>query len=244
MSMNSLEDAIELIKQGKPIEAQEIIKPLIAADHQNLPAWFCFIDSCANDQQRLKVLGICLEYNPDNKQVKQMMDKFTSNSVENITNLPTKSDTKPFRTNINPLAGKRSNQLLITIFAALLVNALIFTIVFLASAASSASSRYPVIDQPFEVFAYLLLPLFGTVLVFMFSPFFPLGLGMIFPNPILGNLLGAMAYLVYPALFLFGVYTKNHKVFVCIYIILIILLITNIAGCASIAPTLNHSGSM
>jgi hypothetical protein len=75
VSVTPLERAIALIKQGKRVEAQEILKPLIAADHHNLPAWFWFTETCSTNKQRLNVLEICLEYNPDNEQVKQALDK-------------------------------------------------------------------------------------------------------------------------------------------------------------------------
>jgi hypothetical protein len=70
-----LENAIKFNKQGKPLKAQKLLKPLIATNHHNLPAWFLFVETCPTYQQKINVLEICLEQNPDNEKVKQMLDK-------------------------------------------------------------------------------------------------------------------------------------------------------------------------
>jgi hypothetical protein len=80
---NSLEHAIGLIERGKLIEAQKVLKPLIAADHHNLAAWFWFVETCPTNKQRLDVLEICLECNPDNEQVKQALDRLRSAPSQN-----------------------------------------------------------------------------------------------------------------------------------------------------------------
>jgi hypothetical protein len=85
VSRNSLEQAIGLIEMGKPIEAQKVLKPLIVADHHDLSAWFWFIETCSTNKQRLNVLEICLECNPDNEQVKQALDRLRSASLQNLS---------------------------------------------------------------------------------------------------------------------------------------------------------------
>ena len=84
VSINPLERAIALIKQGKPIEAQKLLKPLIAADHHDLPAWFWFVETCSTNKQRLNVLEICFEYNPDNEQVKQALEELRTLSPQQL----------------------------------------------------------------------------------------------------------------------------------------------------------------
>jgi hypothetical protein len=69
-----LENVIKLNKQGEWLEAQKLLKPLIAADHNNLPAWFLLVETYPTYQQKINVLEICLEQNPDNEKVKQMLD--------------------------------------------------------------------------------------------------------------------------------------------------------------------------
>ena len=83
MFSNSLEYAIGLIEKGKLIEAQKVLKPLIAADHHDLAAWFWFVETCSTNKQRINVLEICLECNPDNEQVKQTLDKLHSTPSQN-----------------------------------------------------------------------------------------------------------------------------------------------------------------
>lgn len=83
MVRNSLEHAIRLVEMGKPIEAQKVLKPLIAADHHDLAAWFWFVETCSTKKQRLDVLEICLDYNPDNEQIKQALDRLHSASSQN-----------------------------------------------------------------------------------------------------------------------------------------------------------------
>jgi hypothetical protein len=82
---NSLEDAIKFIEQGKQIKAQKVLKPLIAANHHDLAAWFWFVETCSTKEQRISVLEICLEYNPDNEQVKQALDRLRSAPPQNLS---------------------------------------------------------------------------------------------------------------------------------------------------------------
>jgi hypothetical protein len=81
---NSLEDTIGLIERGKLIKAQEILKRLIAANHQDLPAWFWFLETCSTNKQRINVLEICQEYNPNSEQVKQALDRLRSAPSQNL----------------------------------------------------------------------------------------------------------------------------------------------------------------
>ena len=96
MFTNSLEDAIGLIERGKLIKAQEILKRLIAANHQDLPSWFWFLETCSTNKQRINVLEICLEYNPNSEQVKQALDRLRSAPSQN---LPVRSSTPAVSTN-------------------------------------------------------------------------------------------------------------------------------------------------
>ena len=75
MPIISLEHAIALIKRGELIEAQKLLDQLIEAEPHNLQAWFWFVETCPTNEQRLTVLEICLESNPDNALVKQLLNK-------------------------------------------------------------------------------------------------------------------------------------------------------------------------
>lgn len=76
------ENAIEFIKQGRLLEAQKLLKPLIAADYHNLPAWFLLIETYPTYQQKINALEICLEQNPDDEKVKQILDKLRKSMVK------------------------------------------------------------------------------------------------------------------------------------------------------------------
>ena len=81
MSINPLEHAVALIKRGELIEAQKVLDKIIEADPHNLHAWFWFVETCPTTKQRIQVLEICLESNPDNTLVKQLLDKLRKQST-------------------------------------------------------------------------------------------------------------------------------------------------------------------
>jgi hypothetical protein len=81
MSTNPLEHAVALIKRGKLGEAQKVLDQIIQADPHNLHAWFWFVETCPTIKQRIQVLEICLESNPDNPLVNQLLDKLRSQSM-------------------------------------------------------------------------------------------------------------------------------------------------------------------
>jgi len=81
MSINPLENAVALIKRGELSEAQKVLDQLIEADPHNLHAWFWFVETCPTNKQRIQVLEICLESNPDNVLVKQLLDKLRRQTV-------------------------------------------------------------------------------------------------------------------------------------------------------------------
>lgn len=92
MPVTPLKRAIELIKQGKLPEAQKLLKPLIAANHHDIAAWFCFVETCSTNKQRLDVLEICLEYNLDNEQVKQELDNLRALNTQQLPTQSSNSD--------------------------------------------------------------------------------------------------------------------------------------------------------
>ena len=85
MSITPLARAITLIEQGNLLEAQKILKSILSKDHHNISAWFWFVETCSTNEQRLKALEFCLEYNPDNAQVKQALVKFRDIHIEQLS---------------------------------------------------------------------------------------------------------------------------------------------------------------
>ncbi|CAG0962514.1 hypothetical protein ANAEL_00715 [Anaerolineales bacterium] len=82
MSISPLEHAVALIKRGELVEAQKVLDQIIQADPHNLEAWFWFVETCPTNKQRIQVLEICLESNPDNTLVIQLLDKLRSQPTQ------------------------------------------------------------------------------------------------------------------------------------------------------------------
>ena len=55
-----LEHAKSLIDQGKIVDAQSILTPLIYSNPHDIPAWFLYVETLDSTVKRLRVLEICL----------------------------------------------------------------------------------------------------------------------------------------------------------------------------------------
>jgi hypothetical protein len=64
-----LTESIRLIKAGKKAEAQLVLEPYIQANPHNIQAWMWEAEIFPADADKIKVLEICLEYNPGHPQV-------------------------------------------------------------------------------------------------------------------------------------------------------------------------------
>jgi hypothetical protein len=71
--MSSLNNAIQLIRQGRKEDARQILEPLIRAEPSNIQAWFWYVDICPTVERRIQVLEVCLKMNPSNSQVMQAL---------------------------------------------------------------------------------------------------------------------------------------------------------------------------
>jgi hypothetical protein len=69
----ALTEAIQLIKSGRKAEAQLILEPYIQSNPQNIQAWMWEAELFPNDVDKIKVLEICLEHNPEHPQVTQAL---------------------------------------------------------------------------------------------------------------------------------------------------------------------------
>lgn len=67
--MADLNNAIQLIREGRKQEAQRILEPLIKADPANIQAWFWYVETYPTLEKRIQVLEMCLKMNPGNPQV-------------------------------------------------------------------------------------------------------------------------------------------------------------------------------
>ncbi len=71
---DALTEAIRLIKSGKRPEAQLILEPFIQENPQNIPAWMWEAEIFLDDLDKIKVMEICLEHNPDHPQVMKALE--------------------------------------------------------------------------------------------------------------------------------------------------------------------------
>lgn len=76
--MSSLNNAIQLIREGRKEEARQILEPLLKAEPTNIQAWFWYVETCSTMEKRIQVLDICLKMNPGNSQVMQALQALRS----------------------------------------------------------------------------------------------------------------------------------------------------------------------
>ena len=66
--MANLNEAVQLIRQGRKDEARRILEPILKANPQDTQAWFWLVETCSTNEQRIKTLEVCLKLNPGNPQ--------------------------------------------------------------------------------------------------------------------------------------------------------------------------------
>lgn len=74
--MSDLNNAIQLIRQGRKTEAEQILQAVIRNDPKNINAWFWYVETCATTEKRIQALEMCLKLNPGNPQVMDALQKF------------------------------------------------------------------------------------------------------------------------------------------------------------------------
>jgi hypothetical protein len=76
--MSSLNNAIQLIREGRKEEARQFLEPLLKAEPANIQAWFWYVDTCPTLEKRTQVLEVCLKMNPGNSEVMQALQMLRS----------------------------------------------------------------------------------------------------------------------------------------------------------------------
>lgn len=66
--MANLNEAVQLIRQGRKDEARRILEPILKANLQDIQAWLWYVETCSSNEQRIKTLEVCLKFNPGNPQ--------------------------------------------------------------------------------------------------------------------------------------------------------------------------------
>ncbi|PWH12578.1 MAG: hypothetical protein DDG60_12370 [Anaerolineae bacterium] len=79
--MANLNQAVQLIRQGHKDEARRLLEPILKTNPHDIQAWFWLTETCTSQEQRLKVLEICLKINPGHPQVLRVVQALRSGSV-------------------------------------------------------------------------------------------------------------------------------------------------------------------
>ena len=93
MGNDPLKIAIDLIHSGQKQGAQTILQSILRADAHNIPAWFWYVETCSTVEQRLQILESCARCNPDNPQVKSILEALLKQ--EGRPGEISKTETKP-----------------------------------------------------------------------------------------------------------------------------------------------------
>ncbi len=73
MASDLLSEARALIQAGKMIEAQHRLEPFIEANPRHLAAWQLELETWPTLAGKIKVLELCLRYNPEAVEVQQAL---------------------------------------------------------------------------------------------------------------------------------------------------------------------------
>ncbi|HMV96296.1 MAG TPA: Yip1 family protein [Anaerolineales bacterium] len=76
--MSGLNNAIQLIREGRKEEARKILELILRSEPGNIQAWFWSVETYSSLEKRIQVLELCLEINPGNAQVLQALQKLRS----------------------------------------------------------------------------------------------------------------------------------------------------------------------
>jgi chromosome segregation ATPase len=106
---DTLDEASALIKAGKIAEAQEILHPYIRANPQSVEAWILETETW-NTAGKIRVLEICLEHNPGNMRVQQVLKDLLSAHQERLMRMAgrgrqAKDETRPRRSDRHDGSG-------------------------------------------------------------------------------------------------------------------------------------------
>ncbi|PKN94425.1 MAG: hypothetical protein CVU44_04895 [Chloroflexi bacterium HGW-Chloroflexi-6] len=89
-----LQDAINLIRQGKKHEARGMLEVLLRTNPQDVSNWFWYAETLDTIDKRVKVLELCLKANPGNAQAEKALNIMRARLSE-ASPPPAPVETKP-----------------------------------------------------------------------------------------------------------------------------------------------------
>jgi len=72
--MSDIQQAIDLIKQGRKRDAQPILEAHIRANPHDIKTWFWYVETLDSAEKRIQLLEVCLKQNPDDLQVTKALE--------------------------------------------------------------------------------------------------------------------------------------------------------------------------
>jgi len=66
--------AVALTQSGQRAEAQKLLEPHIRKNPHDVKAWLCETETWSSQRSKIRVLEMCLEFNPGNQKVMDVLD--------------------------------------------------------------------------------------------------------------------------------------------------------------------------
>lgn len=221
-------NAIALIKTGKKAEAQKLLEPYIEANLQDVNAWLLEVETWPSLEKKIKVLEMCLAHNPGNEQVLMVLNTQQTGASKAHAENPT-------------MAGELVKIEQKTVFSFLLDNWIARLLITFVTIHIAISCAFLIVQldfgNPQSIPILIIAALIGPIVFFPISfTLFPMGLLHILKQiPIIEELnFYSWPWFIYLATFLTIILSLNCRriTFFTFYIILSIILITNVTGCA------------
>ncbi len=104
----SIDECIALIKNGKKVEARQVLQSILQSDLHNLKGWYWYVETFDTPEQRMKALRLCLKYNPDNQKVKDAIHTIETKHPQDIKSTPIGNNS--MLPNVQPSKSKKKNN--------------------------------------------------------------------------------------------------------------------------------------
>ena len=120
MSRSQLEEAYQLIKDGKRLQAESILQPIVDEDENNADAWWLLANARKDPQEQRQALYHVLRLRPDHAKAQKMLadiDAVHLPSVEELAASPFDMEYEEDRIRVTKPAG--SNRTLYIVLAVL-----------------------------------------------------------------------------------------------------------------------------
>ncbi|PJB29761.1 hypothetical protein CO110_04115 [Candidatus Desantisbacteria bacterium CG_4_9_14_3_um_filter_40_11] len=151
MKNPSLDEYIALIKNGKKIEARQLLQNILRSDLHNLKGWYWYVETFDTPEQKMKALRSCLKYNPDNQEVKDLIRTFETKYPQ--LGKSASSDNKSAPKKVQPPTSKKPNKNLL-ILGGILGVGIVGVICVLAIGISLSNQLHETVSIPEPTIAF------------------------------------------------------------------------------------------